>query len=304
MKVALIAPERPYLTDQKSLPPLGLSDKHKQRISLALLNYWENKKGYIKCVIKCVFCGKLFRISPNRLKDAKYCSINCKLKASYVSKICPVCGKTFSLPKHHKGRTYCSKSCAGVVTGIKAIRRRGENHPMKRIDIRHHLSQLAKKRIGILNPFYGKHHSNEVKKLISIKTKNRMADLVYRENILRKSFMARLARPNKKEVILGEILAPQGFGYVGDGILWIDGFNPDFINENTKTIIELYGCYFHYCKLCYPKSFKDKKATRRRQIDAFRMKCFHDKGYSTYIVWEHQINRLVNEYESLLDNAS
>ena len=72
---------------------------------------WENKKQFI-CT--CATCGKEFKAY---FKRAKHCSSACTNKyfrehCNEVEKICPICGKVFSLKTIDSKRTSCcSRSC-------------------------------------------------------------------------------------------------------------------------------------------------------------------------------------------------
>lgn len=71
-----------------------------------------------------------------------------------------------------------------------------------------------------------------------------------------------------------------GFKHNGNGDIFIHGpegsFNPDFILENKKLIIEVFGDYWHNLP-----SSKDK--------DERRLKTYTDNGYKTLILWEHEL---------------
>jgi len=64
------------------------------------------------------------------------------------------------------------------------------------------------------------------------------------------------------------------FNYVGNGSLCVDGLNPDFVNDEQKKIIEVFGDYWHEKSEIEPR--------RRRLAKA---------GYETLIIWEHEINK-------------
>ena len=88
--------------------------------------------------------------------------------------------------------------------------------------------------------------------------------------------------PNKPEIKMINLLKKNNipFDYVGDGKIWFKGyghtFNPDFISKSKKRIIEVFGDYWHNL----PKNIeKDKK----------RLKAYSKSGYSTLIIWEHEL---------------
>lgn len=70
---------------------------------------------FIENDIACKNCGKLFHVKPSAQranKNKKYCSVDCRNKATKAKKICPKCKKEFTVPKSHEHKTkYCSNKC-------------------------------------------------------------------------------------------------------------------------------------------------------------------------------------------------
>jgi len=97
-------------------------------------------------------------------------------------------------------------------------------------------------------------------------------------------------KPNTPEKFLIELFNKNNFNlkYVGNGKRWFnlkyfDGemdrkkmFNPDFINEEKKAIVELFGDYWH----------NNKKAIIN---DNLRIKTYLSRGYKVLIIWEHEL---------------
>ena len=65
------------------------------------------------------------------------------------------------------------------------------------------------------------------------------------------------------------------FIFVGNFKLWIGRFNPDFVNEDKRLIIELFGDYWH-------------RNTQER--DKNRLETYSKYGYLTLVIWEHELN--------------
>ncbi len=99
-------------------------------------------------------------------------------------------------------------------------------------------------------------------------------------------------RPNKVESILINLIIKNNlqFNYVGDGKFWLKGekhsFNPDFLSENPKYIIEVFGNYWH--NLSHIK-IRDKE----------RLKTYEKHGYKTLIIWEKELKNLDNVKEKI-----
>lgn len=111
---------------------------------------------------------------------------------------------------------------------------------------------------------------------ISEKSKALWKDPVYRHKVVEAVMKAIHKRPNRKEAILMGIIERNhlAFEYVGDGKVIIDGYCPDFINNNGgKQIIELYGDYWH-----------------RNQDPQKRMDHFKRYGFDALIIWEHELD--------------
>lgn len=94
---------------------------------------------------------------------------------------------------------------------------------------------------------------------------------------IRKTRRACRILPNKGEVKLNRKLKPFGFEYVGDGKKMVGRFNPDFINKNSKQIVELFGEYWH-----------------KEGSENARIKYFKKYGYECLIIWLHQLNKHPN----------
>lgn len=89
-------------------------------------------------------------------------------------------------------------------------------------------------------------------------------------------------KPNKKELQLINIIKNEKLPYkfVGDGKIWINGKNPDFINTNhQKKIIEFYGNYWH----------RDEKVNNGGDGGQERKEIFAEYGYTTLIIWEGEL---------------
>jgi very-short-patch-repair endonuclease len=99
----------------------------------------------------------------------------------------------------------------------------------------------------------------------------------YRNKTLKAQRKAMKLAPNKAEKKLNRILN-KDYKFVGNGKIFFDGYNPDFINVNgQKKIIELFGNYWH-----------NKPEVKLR--DKKRIRTYAKYGYSTLVIWEHELN--------------
>lgn len=148
-------------------------------------------------------------------------------------------------------------------------------------------------RSGKNNPFYGRTHLPEVRKTISEKLKVSSAfhqlnkDPVFQKK-RRKAWSVSMHKSgmNMLEQRLDVFLqhaVPDKYKFVGEGDVVIDGLNPDWIWEDGKKIIELFGRAFHDEKVCI------WDLPERRTL-AGRTKVFKEYGYDTLIVWDDWIS--------------
>lgn len=84
-------------------------------------------------------------------------------------------------------------------------------------------------------------------------------------------------RPNNFEYKFIEIIRKNNlpFNYVGNGELWINGKNPDFVHNNEKILIELLGDFWH----------------TKEEVNE-RIEHFKKSGFRTVTIWEHEIKKL------------
>jgi len=144
----------------------------------------------------------------------------------------------------------------------KNISRALKNKP-KLLAVRQHLKEIFSQ------PRY-KQKQSEIHKALWKKPS-------YREKVVKSALESMHIRPNKKEVLLANVLqnvVPREYKYVGDGSLIIGGCCPDFMNVNgKKKLIELYGDYWH-----------------RNDEPQDRITYFKQFGFETLIVWEHELD--------------
>jgi very-short-patch-repair endonuclease len=92
-------------------------------------------------------------------------------------------------------------------------------------------------------------------------------------------------KPNGTESFLLGLLTedfPGLFQFTGDGKVWINGRNPDFVCESKKLIIELFGYYWHY-----PED-EDTKITH-----------YENSGYSCLVIWADGWLDIISDYNKI-----
>jgi len=124
---------------------------------------------------------------------------------------------------------------------------------------------------GKNHPHYGKTKENcEFYKRISIMMKNGGA---------LKARKACRIKPNKPEKMVISLLEKHDLNleYTGDGTVWIDRFNPDFISKNnSKKIVEINGEYWHNLP-------KTKEKDKRKMLK------YEELGYDVLILTDKEV---------------
>ncbi len=158
-------------------------------------------------------------------------------------------------------------------------------------------SQESREKLSITNT--GKHHTEETlqkmrkpnteevkrnKTIANRKTwqKPGHAELMYaahwgNPDWVEKIRIAKNLKPNNPETLIHLITQEYftGWKYTGDYSIVIGGKNPDFVNEETKQIIEVYGDHWH----------KDEDPTIKAEL-------YYQAGYETCVIWEHELQDL------------
>lgn len=97
----------------------------------------------------------------------------------------------------------------------------------------------------------------------------------------RKGFQAVRRKPTAPELKLLSLLKKHNlpYRYVGNGAVWFEGYNPDFINvDGAKGIIELFGDYWHTTKI---KKWGETEGGKAYHFSKF--------GFKTLIIWENEL---------------
>lgn len=132
------------------------------------------------------------------------------------------------------------------------------------------------------------HYRDKITKIKRVDTKKLWADPVYRERQTKCILKARKQRPTGAETKLYQLLqhlCHGEFQYNGSSAdVVLAGHVPDFVNVNgKKQIIELFGCYWHGCRLC------GHRAVVKNRNDQQRLNDFRKLGWHPLVVWEHEL---------------
>ena len=187
---------------------------------------------------KCKACEK-----PMPQRGPQYCSTECRAQ-SYIGRRtrttteCP-CGTKFD--KYYGGsRVYCSEFC------LKRFDRRGVRDSERAREIGSH----SKPNHGLKGYKQSPEH-------------------------LLKRLGTGAIKASKEELSLVPVLSKLGYRHTGEGAFWRrwkDGslHNSDFVNEETRTVVEYFGAYWH----------RDDRGREEEIIAAWA-----DIGYTCVILW-------------------
>jgi len=134
------------------------------------------------------------------------------------------------------------------------------------------------------------------------KYRKRWRNPKYKKKQVEKFIKASGRKPNKQELKLDKLLQeyfPNQLKYIGDGRdgTVIKSRIPDWIHiGGKKIIVELNGCFWHNCSLCYPL-LKEKYPAREKQ-DEKKKKDFEENGFKIITVWQHELKS--NNIEQML----
>jgi G:T-mismatch repair DNA endonuclease (very short patch repair protein) len=98
----------------------------------------------------------------------------------------------------------------------------------------------------------------------------------------------------------------QTYATPATGEVTLGPYTVDGYDEESRTVYEFYGCYWHGCPDCYPnlatemhphqvqKTYQDLYEETGR-----RAKALEDQGYAVVSIWEHEFDRLVQQNPTL-----
>lgn len=212
---------------------------------------------------------------------------------------CETCKEPFLLSKYHKGKNkYCCRECIPARFG-KDNHRYGKHHTEEhkrkiaesekgKIVSEKTRQKLSKARLKYIkeNPELAYEQSAKSgKKLKGRKQSKEIVDAVRKKwkdpeyKAMRLKQMMKHMVPNRPESKVVEICEKFGLPYefIGNGVLIVGGFCPDFVNtEDKKLLIEVFGGYWH-------------KRIGWTARDRYRLRVFSENGYKTLVLWESQL---------------
>jgi len=225
-------------------------------------------KSSKKILVKCDNCGGIRVI---RKADYHAFCRTCAQKRKKVlkRKYMELNNKKWLEYKYQREKLSTGKIAKIIKCCEETIRKALKRHGIK-------IRSLSESKSDILNPNYGKHHSEEAKQKI-------------RETRMHCSFPTHHTKP---ELIFERICKNNNldFHYVGDGSLWIGKkgekkLNPDFIEANGKKIcIEIMGAWWHSPLL--------NKNLREDAMLSYRKRHYKKYKWQSIFIWDTDLLRM------------
>lgn len=278
--------------------------------------------------ILCVVCGSNFWVSPSKVNRYKTCSKECKGKyfsalhdglntGKTESRECLVCGKEFKVWKSRSKRSSnsgkcCSTKCHAQYKKIaldedeiarfykegKSLNQIAKQMGVTAMTILHRLDAMNIKRrslsecnSGILNPMFGKTHTEEIRQKIREANQKQFENPVAREKhgILTAKQISE-GRTGKKHNSLECKLAEIIRSSITEEFVTqyrIGKYVFDFFIPKFNLLIEADGTFWH----ADPRKYHDRSKLRPVQIknlenDKKKNVLASEKGYKLCRVWE------------------
>jgi very-short-patch-repair endonuclease len=238
---------------------------------------------------------------------------------------CEICSKEF-LPKNVKrpSRT-CSKECKNILAKQNTIKQFSDPNardiqrqksleqkkdPLHKEKVKKAMEARTKRWAKQGHPRLGQKQSESAKEKIGQANQGRFKgktwDEIYGVDVAKRRRLENsLSMSKKNEVLLKEKrssleerILPYLIGYENN--IQISYYNVDFLNKETKHIIEINGDYWH----CNPKIYLDDfihpyfkmTAKERRKLDEDRKRYLESLGYAVTVVWESDLDSFIKDY--------
>lgn len=201
-----------------------------------------------------------------------------------IVRVCYMCNNSFKCADPKSNRCNECKSC--IFCGIKTrtesrvcIKCRAKNQTVKQ---KEQQKELHKSMFGANNP---SKRIDVRKKLSDSKMGDRNPARIYREQY---AIHIRKYRPGKisklEKIVEASIphLKPQ---------FEIDNYVFDFAEPELKIAIEIQGCWFHSCQICFPSSPTFPTQFYCKKNDLKKKKVLEDNGWTLIEIAEHEIRK-------------
>lgn len=243
------------------------------------------KRVYQKSLWICKQCGKKKMLQPSRARERQFCSQKCKgeytknnnLWWKWNSKrnilrntsICLICGK----PNARRENMCCSRVCANLLITknhreMKACLECKKLYVIRTCERKRKFCSKECEKTYLRKTGY---HKKILAPKVKIAMQRKWDDVEYASKMLGKI----VKKPNSMELSLLEVIHSinPNYRYVGDGQFWLGRKNPDYVNQDEKKIIELYGECWH----------------KKQNEEKLRIQHFERFGFKTLVVWSKEL---------------
>lgn len=267
-------------------------------------------------IVQCQQCGIDIQTVPALINRKRFCSKECQAKYQSVYRrlnyTCTICNSVFQSPGDGSGaRKYCSIECANVARGIASANRDSrETRPCE-------ICQKPMRVFPSRHTRYCSRACGNIGKGITTKGKIRTSQIVqcgecgkdikryksregYNQKFCNRECYAKwdskyktsiewLSKGSKKsskiEDIVADFLDMWGVSYERQYAL--KHYVIDF--KVGTAIVEVQGCYWHACPVCFPEP-NPRHKDRRARDKALATYC-RNRGIPLYQIWEHDIRK-------------
>ena len=141
----------------------------------------------------------------------------------------------------------------------------------------HQVSELAKVKMSDKYN-YEKHHSILIREKRRVAMKKKWQEKSYIDKVI--PAQRQYSLPTRPEKVIAEIIAELKlpFVYTGNGAITIGKFNPDFLAQELKKVIEVNGDYWH-------------NLDKTKEKDVRKMAEYNKQGFACLVIWENEIKK-------------
>ena len=235
---------------------------------------------------------------------------------------CEICKKEF-IPKDQKRPTRtCSKKCKNELAKLITITQFSDprarevqrqkslaqkKDPQYQVKVADSMKKRSQRWSDKGHPRIGMKQPENAKQAFGKANKGRFKgktweEMYGKEVANRRKIENSISMATKNEILLKEkrsSLEEKLLPYLPDykNNIRVGKYNVDFIDENTKHIIEVYGDYWHCNPKIYPDDFVQhylkKSAKDVRLKDLKRQQVLESAGYDVTIVWESDLTEFI-----------
>jgi very-short-patch-repair endonuclease len=245
--------------------------------------------------------------------------------------ICEICNNKFIPRDEKRSPRTCSKICKNNLARLNTIKQfedpaAREIQRQKSINQKKDPAYQEKYKSAIAartlrwsqqgHPRIGLTQSNETKEKIGKSNKGRFKgktweEIFGKETAVRRKIENSLLMSKSNEILLKEKrskLEDKILPYLPnyENNIQISYYNVDFLNKETKHIIEIHGDFWHCNPTIYNEDFMHPyfkiTAKEKRKLDEERRQNLESLGYTVTVIWESDLNNFIESLKNANTN--